>query len=312
MTESSARSPEPALGGGGRIGPAEAAVVGLGPGHDVLDVDSPGRPEPAPGVRSVDAAEAADDAILDGLAVPVVAAVVRAAPRFGGDDQAVPGRVLRSCWSGRRHGGPEHGPDSSSIIARVRSSFTEAVRATAALSPVTSSVRALARGYVAAAAAGLAGATAPPEPLSLLTASSSGPPSLRRAPRRRPAARFRCTCPCRTPRSASPRTFSTARKHPRRQEGGGLTDCPRTRPPHRVRWLFDRDIQAPAPVAYKLGVEAAASFEAGWTSQQQVQAGGMRTSLPVNALARNAACARPISRNGNVLATSGRISPRSM
>ena len=58
--------------------------------------------------------------------------------------------------------------------------------------------------------------------------------SLRRAPRRRPVARFRCTCPCGTPRSASPLTgrpaapacsHSRPRKHPPRQEDGRLTGC---------------------------------------------------------------------------------------
>ena len=52
------------------VGPAEAAVVGLGPGHDVLDVGLPLRPEPAPGIRSVNAAEAADDAVFDRLLYP--------------------------------------------------------------------------------------------------------------------------------------------------------------------------------------------------------------------------------------------------
>jgi len=67
---------------GGCIGRAEAAVVGLGAGHDVLDVGLPLRPEAAAAVRAVHPAEAADNAVLDRLAVPVVVAVARAAPRF--------------------------------------------------------------------------------------------------------------------------------------------------------------------------------------------------------------------------------------
>ena len=117
--------------------------MGLGPGHDVLDVGLPLRPEPAPGVRSVNAAEAADDAVFDRLAVPVVAAVVRAAPRFGGDDQAVPGRVLRPRWGRRRHSGREHrqcadgrgrGPGDLAVVrfhclSRLRSVAVESRRA---------------------------------------------------------------------------------------------------------------------------------------------------------------------------------------
>ena len=77
--------------GDGRGGGAETAVVGLGAGHDVLDVGLSDGFEPGAGVGSVDAAYLGHYPGFHRGRVGVVSGVVWRAPMFLGEGDPAPG-----------------------------------------------------------------------------------------------------------------------------------------------------------------------------------------------------------------------------